>query len=123
VYPWLFGNYQFSWNGAYLDPFANFTPEIWGSQYSDISGTDRWGVDVDFRCRSYLRRFFTTQLEARYSYASMSGSTLENQQYGNVYGPFIPAYWGAANYSQKTPETLNIRQQLWMIGGSLEIGF
>ena len=88
-----------------------------------LAATTRWGVDVDFRCRSYLRSFFTIELEGRYSYASMSGSTLEHQTLGNVYGPFIPAYWGAANYSQNTPETLSIRQQLWMVGGSLEIGF
>ena len=123
VYPWLFGSYQFAWNGAYLDPFANLTPGIWGAQYSDIGGIDRWGVDLDFRCRSSLRRFFTIELEGRYQYASMSGSTLEFQQTGNTYGPSIPAYWGAGNYSQNTPETLNIRQQVWMIGGNLEIGF
>jgi hypothetical protein len=123
VYPWLFGSYQFAWNGAYLDPFANFEPGIWGAQYSDIGGTERWGVDVDFRIRSSLRRLLTLELEGRYQYASMSGSTLEFQQTGNVYGPFAPAYWGAGNYSQNTPETLNIRQQVWMIGGNLEIGF
>ena len=122
-YPWIFGNYQFSWSGAYLDPFANFTPGIWGTQYSNISGWNRWGVDVDFRCRSNLSRLFAIELEARYQYATMSGSTLEFQQLGNVYGPFNPAYWGAANYSQQTFETLNIKQQLWMFGGSLEIGF
>jgi hypothetical protein len=123
VYPWLFGNYQFSWSGAYLDPFLNFSPGVWGTQYSNISGTNRWGADVDFRCRSYLVRTFTIELEGRYSYASMSGSTLEFQQLSNAYGPSIPAYWGAGNYSQQTPETLNVRQQLWMFGGSLEIGF
>ncbi len=123
VYPWLFGSYQFAWNGAYLDPFANLTPGIWGAQFSDISGTDRWGIDFDFRCRTSLRRFFTIELEGRYQYATTSGSILEFQQTGNIYGPTLPAYWGAGNYSQQTPETLNVRQQVWMIGGTLEIGF
>ena len=123
ICPYLFGQYKFSWNGAYLDPFANFAPGIWGSQSTNITGNHRWGVDVDFRCRSYLRSYFTIQLEARYSYASMSGSTLEHQTLGNIYGPLIPAFWGAANYSQDTPESLSIRQQLWMVGASLEIGF
>ncbi len=122
-YPYLFGKYKFSWNGAYLDPFANFTPGIWGSQSTNITGNNRWGVDVDFRCRTHLRPFFTIQMEARYSYASMSGSCLEYQTLGNVYGPSNPAYWGAANYSQNTPESLTICQQLWMIGGSCEIAF
>jgi hypothetical protein len=123
LYPWFFGSYTFSWNGAYLDPFANFTPGIYGSQSTSISGTNRWGAEVDFRCRRYLRGSCTIELEARYSYASMSGSCLEYQTLGNVYGSSIPAYWGAANYAQNTPESLSIRQELWMVGGSLEMGF
>ncbi len=122
-YPYLFGNYQFSWNGAYLDPFAHFAPGIWGSQSTDITGHNRWGLDVDFRYRTYLGSLFTIQLEGRYSYATMSGSCLEYQTLGNIYGPSNPAYWGAANYSQNTPETLSIRQELWTVGGSCEIPF
>lgn len=121
LYPYLFGTYKFSWNGAYLDPFANFAPGIWGSQSTNINGNNRWGVDADFRYRNYLRSFVTIELEVRYSYASMSGSCLEYQTLGNSYGG--GPYWGAANYSQNTPESLSIRQQILMVGGSLEIGF
>jgi hypothetical protein len=123
LYPWLFGNYKFSWNGAYLDPFANFTPGIYGSQSTNISGTNRWGAEVDFRCRRSLRSAGTIEFEARYSYAAMSGSCLEYQTLGNVYGSSSSPYWGAANYAQNTPESLSIRQQLWTVGGSLEMAF
>ncbi len=122
LYPYLFGHYEFSWDGAYLDPFANFTPGIWGSQYSSVSGGQRWALDLDFRCRNRWRDFFIIELEARYSYASMSGSCPEYQTAGNAYGAFGP-YWLNANYSQATPETLSIYQKMWMFGGSLEIAF
>ena len=116
LYPWLFGQYTFTWNAAYLNPNLNFAPSIWASQSTNMTGNNRWGVDVDFRCRSLWRNLFTVELEARYSYASMSGSCLEYQTEANIEGL-------GPNFAQNTPETLSIRQQLWMFGGSLEIGF
>jgi hypothetical protein len=116
LYPRLFGKYTFSWNAAYLDPNLNFTPGIWGSQFTNMTDNNRWGVDVDFRCRSLWKNLVTIELEARYSYAWMSGSCLEYQTEGNIEG-FGPGF------AQNTPETLSIRQQLLIVGGSLEIGF
>ncbi len=119
LYPWLFGKYTFTWNGDWFEAPGDSAPAIYGSQATEFSGNRRWGVDLDFRCRRPWRDLFAVQFEARYSYAWMSGSCVEYQTLGNIYGGgFL-----AGNYAQNTPEHLNIRQQLWMVGGNLEIGF
>jgi hypothetical protein len=116
LYPWLFGEYTFSWNGAYIDPTI-FVPGIFGAQSTSFTGNRRFAIDVDFRCRSSWRNSLTLEFETRYSYASMSGSCVEYQTLGNIY------FGALGNYSQDTPETLSITQQLWTIGGNLEYGF
>ncbi len=112
LYPWLFGEYTFTWSGAFLDP----TPSIHGAQSTVFTGDRRFAIDVDFRCRTLWRNLITFQLETRYSYASMSGSCVEYQTEGDIYFP-------NGNYAQDTPETLSIRQQFWTVGGSLELAF
>lgn len=115
LYPWLFGEYTFTWSGAYIDPDI-FVPGIWGAQATTFSGNRRFAIDVDFHYRSFWRNSLIADLEARYSYATMSGSCVEYQTLDNI-------YFATGHYSQDTPESLNIRQQLWMVGGNLGIGF
>ncbi len=123
VYPYLFGKYEFFWNGVYLDPDSNFTPGIWGSQTTSISGRQRSAVELEFRSRYALGNRWAIQLQGRYMFASMAGSKPASQTLGNVYGPFNPSYWGAANYTQFTPETVSVKQQLSLLGGSMEFTF
>jgi hypothetical protein len=121
LYPWLFGKYQFEWGGQYLDPFLSFAPGIFGSQLTTIKGHERWAVEFELRCRGAIQKRLALEVLAQFQHLSMRHGSLEYQSTGNVYGATIPSYWGAGNYDQLSPEGVNVRQQLWMVGANLEM--
>jgi len=111
--PFLFGRYEFEWNGGVHAPGASIT----GRQTTHASGLKRFYLEIRAEGMIDVSEACYLEVSGRYSYLEMNGSEPQVQTAGiNAPGP-------TPSINQTAEQTITMTQHFWNIGGNLVLPF
>ena len=110
--PCVFGKYEFDWGAAYDDGFFF----VRGWQGTQISGWNRIGLEARGGITFSLFQSLALDVKGKYTYIRLRDSGTEDQSMSNN-------FLATQAYVQGAQESLTLTEELWQIGGSLNLLF